>query len=148
MFTNIGGVARYELYARNVMEEKDQAGHGSVQSPALDSESRVLENQYKVYPSRFYVLIVFSLFALVQSLGWLTFGTIPSESYREFGLTDDDITLIAGVWLVLWLAAYLEHRCRNKKQNTLEVQTTTPYSMSFVVVCYSVYLSTRFNCSV
>ena len=64
--------------------------YGSIQQPAL-------EDRYKVYPGRFYVLTVFSLFALVQSLGWLTFGTIPSESYREFGLTYDDITLIAGL---------------------------------------------------
>ena len=55
------------------------------------------DQQYKAHPGRFYVLVVFSLFALVQSLGWLTFGTIPDESYTELGLTDDDITLIAGI---------------------------------------------------
>ena len=53
-------------------------------------------NQYKVYPGRFYILTVFTLFALVQSLAWITFGTIPNESNAYFGLTEDDITLIAG----------------------------------------------------
>lgn len=51
---------------------------------------------YRVYPGRFYVLLVFTLMALLQSFAWMTFGTIPNESYKHFGLTDDDITLIAG----------------------------------------------------
>ena len=53
-------------------------------------------NQYKVYPGRFYILTVFTLFALVQGLAWITFGTIPNESYTSFGLTENNITLLAG----------------------------------------------------
>ena len=85
------------------MAEDKQPRYDSIQHSAP-------EEQYKVHPGRFYVLTVFSLFALVQSLGWLTFGTIPDESYKEFGLTDDDITLIAGIGVFLesieWLAKY------------------------------------------
>ena len=68
---------------------------GSIQQCQQHSEAG--DQQYRAHPGRFYVLVVFSLFALVQSLGWLTFGTIPNESYTELGLTDDDITLIAGI---------------------------------------------------
>ena len=53
-------------------------------------------NQFKVYPGRLYILTVFTLFALVQGFAWITFGTIPDESYASFGLTEDDITLLAG----------------------------------------------------
>ena len=69
--------------------------YGSVQSPILVSGTRE-DGDYKVYLGRFYVLIVFALLTIVQSLAWLTFGTIPNESYEYFGLTDDDVTLLAG----------------------------------------------------
>ena len=52
--------------------------------------------KYKVYPGRFYVLIAFALLAGQQALSWMTFGTIPNESYRHFGLTDDAVTLLSG----------------------------------------------------
>ena len=73
------------------MTEDKQPRYGAIQYSAPEEE------KYKEHPGRVYVLTAFSLFALVQSLGWLTFGTIPDESYKEFGLTDDDITLIAGI---------------------------------------------------
>ena len=70
--------------------------YGSVQAPILDTgESE--NHSYKVYPERFYVLTVFALLSLVQSLAWMTFGTIPEESYQEFGLNDNDVTLLAGM---------------------------------------------------
>jgi hypothetical protein len=53
-------------------------------------------DDYKVYPGRFYVLIAFALLAGQQALSWMTFGTIPNESYKHFGLTDDAITLLSG----------------------------------------------------
>ena len=56
---------------------------------------------YRVYPGRFYVLLVFTLMAVLQCFAWMTFGTIPNESYKHFGLTDDDITLIAGQLILL-----------------------------------------------
>ena len=64
--------------------------YGSLQTPSSAA-------QYKVYPGRFYVLLVFTLVVLLQSFAWMTFGTIPNETYASFGLTDDDITLIAGI---------------------------------------------------
>lgn len=54
------------------------------------------DREYKVYPGRFYVLITFALLAGQQALSWMTFGTIPNESYTHFGLTDDDVTLLSG----------------------------------------------------
>ena len=66
--------------------------YGSLQSPAPTAEI----NEHKVYPGRFYVLLVFTLLVLLQSFAWMTFGTIPNESYTYFGLSDDAITLIAG----------------------------------------------------
>jgi hypothetical protein len=44
----------------------------------------------------FYVLAVFTLFALLQNFAWMTFGTISNKSFQHFGLADDGITLIAG----------------------------------------------------
>ena len=72
------------------MDGEERPSYSSIQHSAPG-------DQYKAHPGRLYVLTVFSLFALVQSLGWLTFGTIPDESYEELGLTDNDITLIAGI---------------------------------------------------
>ena len=66
--------------------------YGSLQTPSPPSSG----DSYKVYPGRFYVLIVFTLVVLLQSFAWMTFGTIPDESLKHFGLTDDDIALIAG----------------------------------------------------
>lgn len=66
--------------------------YGSLQTPSPPSSG----DSYKVYPGRFYVLIVFTLVVLLQSFAWMTFGTIPDESFKHFGLTDDDIALIAG----------------------------------------------------
>lgn len=53
------------------------------------------EERYRVYPGRFYVLIAFALLAGQQALSWMTFGTIPNESFKHFGLTDDDVTLLS-----------------------------------------------------
>ena len=55
---------------------------------------------------RFYILAVFSIFSVAQSIAWLTFGTIPNESHQYFGLTDDDITLLAGMYNVLLKGAW------------------------------------------
>lgn len=69
--------------------------YGAIQSPSSPTGSNE-EEEYKVYPGRFYILAVFAIFSVIQSLAWLTFGTIPNESQQYFGLTDDDITLLAG----------------------------------------------------
>lgn len=74
--------------------------YGSIQAPIQTSGE--IENQsYVVYPGRFCVLTVFALLSVVQSLAWVTFGTIPDESFQEFGLNDDDVTLLAGTWIFL-----------------------------------------------
>ena len=69
-------------------EAHAQAGgeEGTVEQP---------EERYRVYPGRFYVLVAFALLAGQQALSWMTFGTIPNESFKHFGLTDDDVTLLS-----------------------------------------------------
>ena len=51
-------------------------------------------------------MTVLALLALHQNVVWMTFGTIPNESYQRFGLTDDDVTLIAGINTRLIAAAH------------------------------------------
>ena len=70
------------------------------QNGAIPSKKVNDHGNYKVYPGRFYVLIAFALLAGQQALSWMTFGTIPNESYHHFGLTDDDITLLSGAKFV------------------------------------------------
>ena len=53
------------------------------------------------YLGRYYVLTVFSLLAAQQNTTWMTFGTIPDESYNAFGLSDDGITVLAGKIIAL-----------------------------------------------
>ncbi len=75
-----------------------RAGYG-VQSPPppYSEQDKIIERQKcRVYPGRFYVLMVLVFLALQQNVAWMTFGTIPNESYQHFGLTDDDVTIIAG----------------------------------------------------
>ena len=62
-------------------------------SPLLHTSSEA----FRVYPGRFYVLAVLALLAIQQNVAWMTFGTIPIESFDHFGLTDDDITLLSGL---------------------------------------------------
>lgn len=63
--------------------------------PAVAAQLEVT-TKYRVYPGRFYVLIAFALLAGQQALAWMTFGTIPNETYTHFGLTDNDVTLLSG----------------------------------------------------
>ena len=70
-------------------------GYG-VQSPPPPYSVLDERQKCRVYPGRFYVLMVLAFLALHQNVAWMTFGTIPNESYQHFGLTDDDVTLIAG----------------------------------------------------
>ena len=69
-------------------EEQAVGNEGAVVEPAPPEK-------YRVYPGRFYVLIAFALLAGQQALSWMTFGTIPNEAYKHFGLTDDDVTLLS-----------------------------------------------------
>ena len=65
-------------------------------APAVAAQSGMVAD-YRVYPGRFYVLIAFALLAGQQALAWMTFGTIPNESFAHFGLTDDEVTLLSGI---------------------------------------------------
>ena len=53
--------------------------------------------EYKTYPGRFYVLVVIALLAMHQTIAWLTFGPIPEQAKREYGLTDVELTLLQGI---------------------------------------------------
>ena len=68
----------------------------SVQYSPPPSSSAAVNQKCRVYPGRFYVLMVLTFLALHQNIAWMTFGTIPTESFKHFGLTDDDIAIIAG----------------------------------------------------
>ena len=94
-------------YARTMAKEKvvgesdpivGRPGYGVQSPPPPYSEQAAADERQpcRVYPGRFYVLMVLSFLALHQNVAWMTFGTIPNESYQHFGLTDDDVTIIAG----------------------------------------------------
>ena len=73
-----------------------RSGYGVQSPPPPYSEQEKELQKCRVYPGRFYVLMVLAFLALQQNVAWMMFGTIPNESYQHFGLTDDDITIIAG----------------------------------------------------
>ena len=91
--TTVNSMDEEESPLKAGVSAKEPPRYGSLQSPSPATEHRV-------YPGRFYVLAVFTLVVLLQSFAWMTFGTIPNETYAHFGLTDDDITLIAGIYYV------------------------------------------------
>ena len=73
----------------------------SVPTLAADAKKRPaaepdVADRYRVYPGRYYVLVALALLAGQQALSWMTFGTIPNESYVHFGLTDVEVTLLSG----------------------------------------------------
>ena len=76
---------------------------------------------FKVYPGRFYVLAVLALLAIQQNVAWMTFGTIPDESYEHFGLSDNVITLLAG-------RSYVNH---------ITQPSVTVYTRTYMVEQYS-----------
>ena len=78
----------------------------TAQQNGIASSKQTEQTSYKVYPGRFYVLIAFALLAGQQALSWMTFGTIPNESFKHFGLKDDEITLLSGTELILLMCAY------------------------------------------
>ncbi len=54
----------------------------------------------KTYLSRFYVLAVLSFLAIHQNITWMTFATIPEESYEAFHLSNEQITVLSGKHLI------------------------------------------------
>ena len=51
----------------------------------------------KPYVGRFYVLVVVCLLSLHHNSMWVTFSTIPEEASKDFNLSDDQITILAGM---------------------------------------------------
>ena len=87
------------IFHVKVMGESDSSD--VVVDQPLTSSSTFPDGQkkYRTYLGRFYVLIVLSLLAIQQNIAWMTFGTIPYESYEQFRLSDQEITLLAGEFL-------------------------------------------------
>ena len=50
----------------------------------------------RAYLGRYYVLAVLSFLAIHQNVTWMTFGTVPDESYKAFHLSNEQITILAG----------------------------------------------------
>ena len=71
-----------------------QNEHGTTTSTS--SSDLKHEPECRLYFGRYYVLMVLAFLALQQNLAWMTFGTIPNESYEHFGLSDDEITILSG----------------------------------------------------
>ena len=51
----------------------------------------------RTYLGRFYILAVAAFLGLHQNTTWITFSTIPQQAKDEFGLSDDQITILAGI---------------------------------------------------
>ena len=84
-------------------------GYGVQSPPPPYSEPAEDPQKCRVYPGRFYVLMVLAFLALHQNVAWMTFGTIPNESYQHFGLTDDEVTIIAGKYQMTVSCIHLVH---------------------------------------
>lgn len=80
------------------MSSIESAGYQTVETHNTSKETKETagKNSFTTYVARYYVLMVFCLLAAQQNTTWMTFGTIPDESYRAFGLTDDAVTVLAG----------------------------------------------------
>ena len=65
-------------------------------TPSSSSQNQEVTKVYSASPGRFYVLIVLALLAVHQNIAWMTFGTIPDETYKQFQLSENEITLLAG----------------------------------------------------
>lgn len=61
--------------------------------------------EIKVYKRRWYVLLAFSLVALMQGGLWNTWGPIAASSEEAFGWTDGDIALFANWGPIAYLIA-------------------------------------------
>lgn len=77
---------------------ESKGGYQRVETSDTDKDTSVTAgNSFSTYVARYYVLIVFCLLAAQQNTTWMTFGTIPNESYDAFGLSDDAVTVLAGM---------------------------------------------------
>lgn len=82
-------------------EPSESSGVVEVTKPSVQQQ-KSSDCKYRVYSSRYYVLVVTALFAMHQNIAWLTFGPIPDEAKERYGLTDAELTLFPGIigWLV------------------------------------------------
>ena len=93
--------------------QEETSRYGTIQTPPCRTDANE-DQQYEAYPERFYILAVFAIFCMVQGVAWLTFGTIPTESRQYFGLTDDDVTLLAGSYIAGgWICQSVDSLVRN-----------------------------------
>lgn len=65
-------------------------------NPTVQETGSKTAVEYKAYPGRFYVLVVTALLAVCQNIAWLTFGPVPDQAKRRYGLTDAELTLLTG----------------------------------------------------
>lgn len=59
-----------------------------------DIQGQVRTEEFNVYKRRWYILLLFSLAAMMQSAVWSTFGPIASTSEHAFGWSDGTIALL------------------------------------------------------
>ena len=85
-------------------------------------------NSPRTYLGRFYILAVASLLALQQNATWMTFSTIPEQSKNEFDLSDDMITLLAGIFVNVGVP--IESAC-------MHIIIISSYVSTFLI-CYNV----------
>jgi hypothetical protein len=90
------------MYGSTSSASADDVGerNPTVQAAQVPSSEVVPLVEYKAYPGRFYVLVVTALLTIQQNIAWLTFGPIPDQAKKAYGLTDAELTLLPGVWKI------------------------------------------------
>ena len=63
--------------------------------------------EIKVYPSRLYVLFLFSAAAFLQAMVWNAFGPIASSAKHVFSWSNGDIAMLANVGAIAFASTCL-----------------------------------------
>lgn len=63
--------------------------------------------EHKTYAGRYYVLTVLSLLSALQNIAWITFSPIVHEAKEWYGLTDIEITLMPGEFILTTLSVFM-----------------------------------------
>ena len=83
--------------------------------------------QYRSYPGRFYVLAVTALMAMLQSLGWLTFGPIAEQAKQDYGFSSTELALLPGIpCMTRRGVALLSSRCGEERPGCKMKDIATP----------------------
>ena len=72
----------------------DNNGSSDERTKSLPEEGN--ETTYRAYPSRFIVLLFFSLAAMQQDQIWLTFGIIGQQTQDYYNVSSVQVDLLAG----------------------------------------------------